>query len=95
MSDELKPIVEAFAVLHQAINSTSEGGLANDKALLTLSEAIAERVGVLDKQLFLILHRITEIEEKMEILNNKLNILHELYHTHFADGVTDDEETKH
>lgn len=82
-------LTDAFQVLRDAIKTTADGGLENDKALLTLCEALAVRVSELDDNYH-------TMAQNMVIMNDKLNILHELYHTHFADNATDDgEETKH
>lgn len=60
------------------IQIVGNNSLENDKALLRLAEITTER--------------LINIEMRVQHLEAKVDMLHELYHTHFADTV---EETRH
>jgi hypothetical protein len=77
----------AFTVLRNAIKSTSENSLLNDKALLTLCEAVIQRMETVDITLS---ERLVGAEARIQHLELKVEMLHELYHSHFTDDVPDE-----
>lgn len=84
----LTDIAGAFQLLRDAIKQTSQGSMDSDKALLELCIALSERVQELEQ-------KYAELVVISAGLHNRTEILHELYHTHFADTTDDGEETKH
>ena len=63
--------IDIVKMLIQIIKTVSLDSLENDKALLELGEVITERV--------------TEMEMRVHHLEIRLDMLLDLYHTHFGD----------
>jgi hypothetical protein len=103
MNDDIhaitEEVVKAFSALRDAINTTSEGGLQNDRALLTLCTAIVEKVDIIETRFAELVLEVeakhAELVHRTNVLNDKVNILHEIYTTHFhiADDDNDDKGT--
>lgn len=85
---DLDVIAQAFKTVHESVMKLSNDGLENDRALLKLCETLAQSLSDTTNKLVELEVRNQVLENMLVQLNNKVEMLHELYHTHFNDDVT-------
>jgi hypothetical protein len=87
MTDKVKdPITEAILLVQQ--NSYD-----NDKALLTLGEALSDRVNLHSERIDMLVEMNLRLQNKILDLYQKIDTLTAIVHTHFTD--TPDEGQVH
>jgi hypothetical protein len=70
----------------EAIVGVAEDGLRSDKALLTLCEALVARTNQLGEYNKQLSQQIIILQERILDLYKHVEILTEMYHTHFTEG---------
>lgn len=92
---DLDVIAQAFKTVHESVMKLSQDGLENDRALLKLCETLAQSLNDTTNKLVelevrnqVLENQVVNLDNAVTSLNNKIEMLHELYHTHFNDDVT-------